>query len=364
MTCPSFEQFVGDLSLAGSAAPLRGSIGCVDLEAHALRTTAVQNDQDAFNIYGPMEAGFSSRVPNMDCLGDATISGGIDTNLAEHMVHYICGADSNIEVLDACGGHAVPYHYHERMSCLYTADPTTGHSTRIGTAGDGRGIYGKHIAEGVEPDDLDACGGRSGITPDSNGEVVYYYMITSYAPFSVGCYGPVSSVQECRDMYPDNCSGDAANIETVTTLYGTGQYQLDCPCFDKDQSNVEGQGRPGYLEPLPETQAVMTEAPTEGPVTPESSTSTLTFTLPPMLLEEFVTNVTNTSGMDTNSSLFDGNGTFLEGLEDNIANVSKKTIAEDMSLPKQETSAASPLASRYHMSTALLGVLVASSCLL
>jgi hypothetical protein len=36
------------------------------------------------------------------------------------------------------------YSYHERMSCLYTSDPTTGHSTRIGAAGDGNGIYGMY----------------------------------------------------------------------------------------------------------------------------------------------------------------------------------------------------------------------------
>ena len=71
----------------------------------------------------------------------------------------------------------MPYHYHERMTCLYTSDPTTGHSTRIGTALDGNGIYGKFIGFDQRPNDLDACGGRTGITPDSEGQEVYYYVV-------------------------------------------------------------------------------------------------------------------------------------------------------------------------------------------
>lgn len=43
-----------------AAAPLRGNVGCVDPEAAALRTLPVNRNQDAFNIYGPNEAGFTS----------------------------------------------------------------------------------------------------------------------------------------------------------------------------------------------------------------------------------------------------------------------------------------------------------------
>lgn len=263
--CSADVQFTGTPSNTPRAAPLRGNVGCVDLNVLSMRdldAMPINRNQEGVNIYGPMEAGFSSQQPRMRCLGDNTISGGIDTNLAEHMVEYLC-PNTDITVLDACGGHAMPYHYHERMSCLYQPDPVTKHSTRIGTAGDGHGIYGKHIHGGVEPDDLDACGGRFGITPDSNGQQVYYYSITSSAPFSVGCYGPVQSVQECRDLYPNTC-GSGATVETVTTVYGSGQYTLDCPCFDKDQSNVVGQGRPGFLAPLPvveESETVTTTVP-------------------------------------------------------------------------------------------------------
>ena len=108
------------------------------------------------------------------------------------------------------------------MSCLFSDDQTTGHSTRIGTALDGNGIYGNHVDGGVEPTDLDACGGRSGVTPDSNGASVYYYSVTAAAPFSIGCFGPVNSVDECRELYSE-CDG----VKTcVTTTEGTGQ----CSC--------------------------------------------------------------------------------------------------------------------------------------
>lgn len=93
------------------------------------------------------------------------------------MVQHACNLGSSTTLLDACGGHAMPYHYHERMTCLYTSDPTTGHSTRIGTALDGNGIYGKFIGFDQRPNDLDACGGRTGITPDSEGQEVYYYVV-------------------------------------------------------------------------------------------------------------------------------------------------------------------------------------------
>jgi len=246
VTCFGTENLVA--TYAGpAAAPLRGSVGCVDQEAYVLRdltTDPVNRDQDAFNIYGPMEAGFQSSVPGMSCLGDTTVPAGIDTLLAENVVKNVC-SDDTIEVLDACGGHAVPYHYHERMSCLYTSDSTTDHSTRVGTAADGNGIYGMYIDAGVLPTDLDVCGGRSGVTPDSNGQTVYYYPIKAYAPFTLGCFGPVSTVTECRSLY--DC--DSNNIETITTEFGTGQYTTDCPCFDENQSNVIAQGFPGYLDP-------------------------------------------------------------------------------------------------------------------
>ncbi|KAL3932273.1 MAG: hypothetical protein SGBAC_010927 [Bacillariaceae sp.] len=279
VTCTGTENL--STSVAGpAAAPLRGSVGCVDQEAYGLRNTntdPISQNQEAYNIYGPMEAGFTSSVPGMNCLGTTTVSGGIDTLLAENIVRNVC-SDSTIEVLDACGGHATPYHYHERMSCLYESDASTGHSTRVGTAADGNGIYGLYIDGGALPTDLDACGGRFGVTPDSDGATVYYYPIKAYAPFTLGCYGPVASVDECRALY--DC--DSNDIETITTEFGSGQYTLDCPCFDSNQSNVVGQGFPGYLDPsLEGTSGVNDSGTPSGPTSPTSPSASPPTGAPP-----------------------------------------------------------------------------------
>ena len=261
-------------------------MACLTPEALSSRPTAGRNNIDAQNIYGPMEAGFTDA--NFACLGsDQEISGGHDTKLAEQMVLAIpsCQGES-IVVLDDCGGHANPYHYHERMECLYEPDPTTSHSTRVGTALDGHGVYGPYIDGGVLPCDLDACGGRVGITPDSNGQEVYYYMITSYAPFTVGCFGSqdhFTTYEECLDLYPDECGSDAVS---VTTLSGTGMYALDCPCFDTSGSNTaENNGlTPGFLSaeeiaqlPISRCESsASTSAPTTSTVTSSADDTTTT----------------------------------------------------------------------------------------
>lgn len=125
-----------------------------------------------------LQAGFSADQTKtlFGCIPGITVAGGLDTLTAEQIVTKTCNLPASTTVLDACGGHANPYHYHERMTCLYDADPTTGHSTRIGTMLDGNGLYGKYVAKDTLPTDLDACGGRKGVTPDSGGKEVYYYM--------------------------------------------------------------------------------------------------------------------------------------------------------------------------------------------
>jgi hypothetical protein len=112
------------------AAPLRGQIGTVD--------TPIASDKT--QIYGPFEAGFTAAQTQQlfECNPGVVLQGGIDTLTAEQLVQYECNLPSTTTILDVCGGHAVPYHYHERMTDT----------------------------------DLDACGGRTGITPDSNGVAV------------------------------------------------------------------------------------------------------------------------------------------------------------------------------------------------
>ena len=202
-----------------------------------------------------MEAGFSKAQPGASCLAagnglpDFELPGGVDTNLAEAIMSKACDDRGHGEMgvlLDYCGGHANPFHYHGSMNCLYNADPSTGHSTRIGTAADGNGIYGHNVAGGCEPTDLDWCGGRTGISPESNGKVVYYYVVSNRAPFALACFGPINTEQECRALYPE-CDGVG---QRFTTGHGTDDYDLDCPCFDpKTGSNMPSQVKPAFLGP-------------------------------------------------------------------------------------------------------------------
>ena len=46
--------------------------------------------------------------------------------------------NANVSILNDCGGHARPFHYHERLSCLHTNDATTGHSTSVALMLDGK----------------------------------------------------------------------------------------------------------------------------------------------------------------------------------------------------------------------------------
>lgn len=229
VTCPDAGGYTGDSDYVGQgpmAVPLRGTAACVDSPLEE------SDGQIATRVYGPMEAGFTfDQLSTMfGCTNSSVVvAGGLDTEMAGITAAAQCDADEKYEVLDDCGGHATPYHYHETMTCLYTQDPASNHSTRVATALDGNGLYGKYIDGGVVPTDLDACGGRFGVTPDSNGTTVYYYVIQDAAPFTFGCFGPVSSLEECRALY-DTCGDDATTIETLAD--GFIEYDLDCPCFD------------------------------------------------------------------------------------------------------------------------------------
>jgi hypothetical protein len=133
-----------------------------------------------------------------------------------------------------CGGHARPYHNHEKMTCLYSQDALSGHSTRIGTALDGRGLDGKFNNGSVVPTDLDGCNGRWGVTPDSGGATVYYYVVTDRPPFTIGCFGP-ATLEQCRALYPQKCSAQPCGL---TAREGSIDYKLDCPCYDSAGLNT------------------------------------------------------------------------------------------------------------------------------
>jgi hypothetical protein len=116
ITCATGSNYVGSASLAGTAAATLGALGCVDTAAVAYRATlsaaeAGTGAHDTVNIYGPFENGFTNSVPGLSCLGTTTVDGGIDTYTAELMVQNVCG--SSTEILNTCGDHATPRHFHE-----------------------------------------------------------------------------------------------------------------------------------------------------------------------------------------------------------------------------------------------------------
>lgn len=87
------------------AAPLRGTIGTVD--------NPIQSDRSL--IYGPFEARFTAAQTQQffGCNPGITVPAGIDTLTAEKMVQHACNLPATTTVLDDCGGHAIPYHYHD-----------------------------------------------------------------------------------------------------------------------------------------------------------------------------------------------------------------------------------------------------------
>ncbi len=91
-----------------------------------------------------MDAGFQQ---GQVCQG--ICDAGTDLTMCGASLEYQCGtsAINKKMLLDDCGGHASPYHYHADLKCEY-ANPTDtntngGHSPVIGFGLDGRGLYGR-----------------------------------------------------------------------------------------------------------------------------------------------------------------------------------------------------------------------------
>jgi hypothetical protein len=98
-----------------------------------------------------------------------------------------------IETQDACHGHPnalVGYHYHSLSPCILTRRALT-HTTQVGWALDGFGIYVEYSADGklLTNADLDACHGRTSVVP-WHGKMarIYHYDMTFEFPYTVGCF--------------------------------------------------------------------------------------------------------------------------------------------------------------------------------
>lgn len=220
--CVDIEIPLPDYKNGPKAAPLRGAVGF--------------SISGGVNIYGPFEAGFYQGQACDDNLGYCPA--GADILTCDAQLHYLCGDKiKSMMLMDSCGGHATPYHYHLDLACDYDHS-SFGHSPLIGVALDGHGIYGLYEETGVIPKDLDSCNGHFGPVPARvvNGvtfpaaENVYHYHTSEALPYTIGCYGPVSSMDQCKSLY-DTCDSGFEQMEVGKDCVLA--YDSDCPCFDK-----------------------------------------------------------------------------------------------------------------------------------
>ena len=216
ITCTEGQQATGDSSKIGTGTALLGAIACTDPGAVAYRRTlpeSVAGPIDSggttdglatVNIYGPFEAGFTNAQPGMSCLGTNAVAGGIDTSTAELVIQHLC-SDATLKIIDTCGDHASPRHFHEYLTDCLTSRTTSGGSSRLGTAADGRGIYGKYGPSDTLPT-LDACGAINAPTPDSNGASVVHYHAQAGRPFSSGATRTRTRAQRSMSAAPSTPS--------------------------------------------------------------------------------------------------------------------------------------------------------------
>ena len=237
-----------------------------------------------------MEAGFYAGQASCSA---GSCAAGLDVPVCETQLEYQCPSATTTGVkyemmLDTCGGHAMPYHYHldPVCDCTYWARSTgrsscgcharatqcphltrtppparrcdadsqaaTGHSPLVGVALDGYGIYGVNEATGTPPSDLDACGGHTHTVPVNAAEgvttstSVYHYHAQGGPPYTLGCYGPVDSLDACKALYPTCNDGyelvyGSSTTGTYKDLYDSNSqrcYDSDCPCFDSNGANT------------------------------------------------------------------------------------------------------------------------------
>eukprot|EP00301_Raphidiophrys_heterophryoidea_P001241 c10602_g1_i1.p1 GENE.c10602_g1_i1~~c10602_g1_i1.p1 ORF type:complete len:529 (+),score=109.19 c10602_g1_i1:50-1588(+) len=201
------------------------------------------------NIYGPFEAGFSASDICVVVSEGGTCAGGLDVGTCEAELEYGCPSGIiTAKFPDSCGGHASPYHFHKDPVCEYTYSDNTAHSPLIGVALDGYGIYGVWEAAGLQRPCVDACRGHTATVPggDSFGlttsSSVYHYHTydgTSYPDvWTVVCFGPVTSVTQCKALY-STCGDDSTTV--YTTDYPSGLVvDLYCPCVASPDCTVAG----------------------------------------------------------------------------------------------------------------------------
>jgi hypothetical protein len=129
------------------------------------------------------------------------------------------------EVQDACDGHPQVsgfYHYHSLSDCIEDTS-TSGHSSLVGYAFDGYGIYGYYGEDGAEVtnEDLDSCHGHTHVV-EWDGQMVemYHYHATHEFPYTVGCFHGTPAV---RALSTDGQQGQGQGQQPAGQTQPTGQ---------------------------------------------------------------------------------------------------------------------------------------------
>ena len=244
-TCQTWTLPVNAYTTFPKASPLRGAIG------YTISGGEV--------IYGPMDAGFTTGQVCTTAIGTCPL--GTDTRFCGALLEKACGTaglkgSTTVTahmLLSDCGGHA-GYHNHEGLTCEYSVT-AAGHSPLVAILLDGRGLYGQYESTGTKPTNLDACNGHTSATPattvGSNTYAAttstYHYHMTTEAPFTAGCFGPVTSLAQAKALYTSCNSGGATCTcsqsttcvcasgqvmqNTCTSLGSVTSYTLDCPVY-------------------------------------------------------------------------------------------------------------------------------------
>jgi len=145
--------------------------------------------------------------------------------------------------MDACGGHAMPYHFHTDLACEYDATDKSAHAKAVALALDGYVMYGKWESSDTAPE-LDACNGHTGPVPAdttygiTTGADVYHYHSTNTPPFLLGCYGPIDSMEACKTLYPA-CSDSNYKTSLYTASGNCFEYATWCPCYQHKGSTAQ-----------------------------------------------------------------------------------------------------------------------------
>lgn len=117
------------------------------------------------------------------------------------------------ETQDRCQGHPQErgvYHYHSVSTCIDTHQDRSGHSSLVGYAIDGFGIYGRYGEGGKElaSADLDACHGhRHPVMWDGRAVDMYHYHATRDFPYTIGCLRGSYRMQDAMVLSGPNPRG-------------------------------------------------------------------------------------------------------------------------------------------------------------